>query len=222
PAITAAGPSVTVTLAVCVIPTPLIVAETVFGSALVELGVPVATPLPLVPAAGWLRLLPSPVPASATVAPLTGSPAASRAVTVMVVVWPAATVTGAAVTLDWAAETAPAATLKAVLVAGLSPLADATRVYPVPARSTLKFENVATPETAATGPTPDRIAPAGFAPSAIVTPFVALDTRLSNWFRISTSGGGVLTDPDVELPDGTRMTRYVVAADCTFTVVCDV
>src|SRR5438034_10602407 len=103
------------------------VADTVFVSALVELSTPVATPF-AVAAAGWLRLLPSPVAARTTVAPLTGSPAASRAVTVMVVVWPAATVTGAAVTLDWAAETAPAATLKAVLVAALNPLADATRV----------------------------------------------------------------------------------------------
>jgi len=44
--LTAAG--VTVTVAVCVIATPLIVAETIFDSAPVELSVPVATPLPFV------------------------------------------------------------------------------------------------------------------------------------------------------------------------------
>jgi hypothetical protein len=46
------GPTFTTTLAVCVIATPLIVAETVFDSATVELRVPVATPLALVVAAG--------------------------------------------------------------------------------------------------------------------------------------------------------------------------
>jgi hypothetical protein len=42
------APGVTVTVAVCVIATALIVAETVFSSATVELSVPVATPLALV------------------------------------------------------------------------------------------------------------------------------------------------------------------------------
>ena len=44
--------AVTVTVAVCVMATALIVAETVFDSATVELRVPVATPLALVVAAG--------------------------------------------------------------------------------------------------------------------------------------------------------------------------
>src|SRR5439155_1426967 len=78
----------------------------------------------------------------------------------------------------------------------------------------------ARPETAATGPTPDRIAPAGFAPSAVVTPFVALDTRLSNWSRISTSGGGVMTAPAVALPGGTRKTSFAAPAGFTVTLAC--
>jgi hypothetical protein len=41
-------PAVTVTVAVCVIATPLIVAETVFEPATVELKLPVATPLAFV------------------------------------------------------------------------------------------------------------------------------------------------------------------------------
>src|SRR5438046_9559451 len=109
------------------------IADTVFVSALVELSTPVAMPFALV-AAGWVRLLPSPVAARTTVAPLTGSPAASRAVTVMVLVWPAATVIGAAAPLDWAADTAAAATLEAALVAALTARAAATSVEAVPGR----------------------------------------------------------------------------------------
>jgi hypothetical protein len=48
----------TVTVAVWVIGTPLIVAETVFVSALVEESVPVATPLAFVVPTGCVRLLP--------------------------------------------------------------------------------------------------------------------------------------------------------------------
>ena len=78
------APGVTVTAAVCVTGTPSIVADRVFDSATVELKLPVATPLPLVVALGWARVLPVPVAASTTVAPTTGLPDPSRAVTVMV------------------------------------------------------------------------------------------------------------------------------------------
>src|SRR5213593_4669996 len=47
--------AVTTTVAVWVIATALIVAETVFNSATVELSVPVATPLAFVVALGWVR-----------------------------------------------------------------------------------------------------------------------------------------------------------------------
>jgi hypothetical protein len=91
----------TVTVAVCVIATPLIVAETVLDPAAVELRVPVATPVPSVVAAGCVRVFPVVgAAASATVAPPIGFPFPSRAVTVIVEV-PVPTVIGdVAVTVD--------------------------------------------------------------------------------------------------------------------------
>src|SRR3989442_15087478 len=71
----------TTTVAVCVTATALIVADTVFASATVELSVPVATPLALVTAAGWVSVFPLPVAASITVAPPIGLPNPSRAET---------------------------------------------------------------------------------------------------------------------------------------------
>src|SRR3989454_578608 len=76
--------AVTTTVAVCVTATALIVAETVFDSATVELSVPVATPLAFVVALGWVSVLPVPVAARTTVAPGTGLPNPSLAVTVIV------------------------------------------------------------------------------------------------------------------------------------------
>jgi hypothetical protein len=105
-------PAVTVTVAVCVIATPLIVADTVFEPATVELSVPVATPLAFVGPAGCVSVFPVPVAASTTVAPLTGFPLASRAVTVIVEVpLPAVIDVGEAVTLDCEAEIDPAVTV---------------------------------------------------------------------------------------------------------------
>jgi len=52
------GPGFTTTVAVCVIATGPIVAETVFEPAAVELRVPVATPFASVAAAGWVNVLP--------------------------------------------------------------------------------------------------------------------------------------------------------------------
>src|SRR2546426_2594062 len=66
PAETAAG--LTTTAAVCVTATALIVAETVFDSATVELNVPVATPLAFVAARGWGRGRAVPVAGPATLA----------------------------------------------------------------------------------------------------------------------------------------------------------
>src|SRR5437870_2121786 len=56
-------PGFTTTVAVCVIVTALIVAETVFVPAAVELSVPVATPLAVVVALGCVSVLPAPVAA---------------------------------------------------------------------------------------------------------------------------------------------------------------
>jgi len=64
------APGFTTTAAVCVIATALIVAETVFEPAAVEVKVPVATPLAFVVPTGWVSVFPAVgVAASATVAP---------------------------------------------------------------------------------------------------------------------------------------------------------
>src|SRR3989441_1268668 len=105
------APAFTTTVAVCVMATELIVAETVFDSAVVELSVPVATPLAMGGATGWVSVLPVVgVAASTTVAPWIGFPLASRAVTVMVDVAPSAVMGDVALTVDCAGETVPAFT----------------------------------------------------------------------------------------------------------------
>ena len=64
------APLVTVTVAVWVIATVLIVADTVFDPAAVALRVPVATPLASVVPTGWVKVFPAVgVAASVTVAP---------------------------------------------------------------------------------------------------------------------------------------------------------
>src|SRR5438445_2358694 len=79
------APTFTTTVAVCVIATELIVAETVFDPAAVELRLPVATPLASVVAVGWVSVLPVVgVTARVTVAPAIGLPRASLAVTAAV------------------------------------------------------------------------------------------------------------------------------------------
>src|SRR5207247_5887482 len=76
------APAFTTTVAVCVIATALIVAETVFDPAAVDERVPVATPLASVVPTGWVKVFPPVgVAASVTVAPCTGLPLASFAVT---------------------------------------------------------------------------------------------------------------------------------------------
>src|SRR5881296_1292923 len=107
------GPAFTATVAVCVIATALMVTDTAFDPAAVELKVPVTTPLASVVSSGCVSVFPAVgVAASVTVAPSIGFPLASRAVTVMVD-WldPLDAVIGeVAVTVDCAADTAPAFT----------------------------------------------------------------------------------------------------------------
>src|SRR5919106_5795904 len=108
------GPALTVTVAVWEIAMPLIVAETTLAPAAVELSVPVAAPVAPVGPAGWVRVLPVPVAARTTVAPLTGLPNSSRAVTVMMLVPEpvlAPIVPGAALTVLRAALTGPTPTV---------------------------------------------------------------------------------------------------------------
>src|SRR5436190_5971220 len=101
-------PTFTTTLAVCVIATALIVAETVFVPAAVALRVPVATPLASVVPTGWVNVLPAVgATASVTVAPWIALPLASFAVTVMVDVPLPAAIGDVAVTVDCVAETVP-------------------------------------------------------------------------------------------------------------------
>src|SRR2546421_119009 len=107
------APLVTVTVAVCVMATVLMVAETVFVPVPVELRVPAAMPLASVVPAGCVSVFPVVgLAASTTVAPAIGLPLASFAVTVIVLVSvPALIGVGAAATLHRAAENPPARTV---------------------------------------------------------------------------------------------------------------
>jgi len=138
------GPTVTTTVAVCVMAVPVIVAETVFVSGTIELSVPVATPLALVVPLGWVSVLPLPVAASATVAPLIGLPLASFAVTEIVdVPVPTGIELGEATTVDCEAETGPALTVTDAVCVIAVPFAVAETVF-VPAPVELSVP-VATP-----------------------------------------------------------------------------
>src|SRR5207249_1592911 len=114
---------------VCVMAVPFAVAETVFVSTTVELRVPVASPLAPVGPAGSASVLPLPVAARTTVAPLTGLPAASFTVTVIVdLPPPAAIADGAAATVDWPASGTSAVTVTTGLWVTGSPFAVAVTV----------------------------------------------------------------------------------------------
>src|SRR5881409_3218169 len=141
-------PAVTVTVAVCVITTALIVAETVFPSATVELNVPAATPLAFVNP-GCVTVLPEPEAASTTVAPSIGLPLASRAVTVILEVsLPAVIDVGDATTVDWPALTPPAVTVTVAVWVIATKFTVAETVFPsatvelnVPVATPLAFVN---------------------------------------------------------------------------------
>src|SRR5206468_4160501 len=107
----AAGPALTVTVAVCVMATELMVADTVLVSAVVELSVPVATPFAFVVPTGCVTVGSEERGAgNTTVAPWIGFPLASLAVTVMVDVPLPAVIGEVAATVDCAADTVPAFT----------------------------------------------------------------------------------------------------------------
>src|SRR5213080_4123011 len=101
-------PAVTSTVAVWLISTELLVADTVFDPAAVEASVPVATPLASVVLLGCVSVLPVVgVAARTTVAPWMGLSFASRAVTVMVEVPLPAVIGEVALSVDRAADTGP-------------------------------------------------------------------------------------------------------------------
>src|SRR5436190_2109921 len=107
------APAVTVTPAVCVIATVLIVAEIGCASCRDELNVAVRTPVvgSVVPVAGVSVFPVPPAAVRLTLAPAIGLPFASRAVTVMVDEPPAGIEAGAAATVEVVADTAPAVTV---------------------------------------------------------------------------------------------------------------
>src|SRR5439155_27063152 len=102
------APAFTTTVAVSVLATVSIVADTVFAPAAVDDSVPVATPFAFVVPTGCVSVLPAAgVAASVTVAPGIGLPFASRAVTVIVEVPLPAVMGDVAVTVDKDADTVP-------------------------------------------------------------------------------------------------------------------
>src|SRR5207247_1246754 len=123
-------PAFTTTLAVCVIATALIVAETVLEPAAVDDRVPVAMPLASVVPTGWVRVFPSVgVAASVTVAPAIGLPLASFAVTVMVDVPLPAAIGDVALTVDCAADTVPGFTTTVAVCVTATPSIVADTVF---------------------------------------------------------------------------------------------
>src|SRR5213594_1711335 len=115
-------PAFTTTVAIWVIATELIVAETVLEPAAVDDSVPVATPLASVVPTGCVRVFPAVgVAASVTVAPWIGLPLASFAVTVIVDVPLPAAMGDVAVTVDSAAETVPGFTATVALCVTATP-----------------------------------------------------------------------------------------------------
>src|SRR5256885_1142454 len=138
------APTLTTTLAVAVIATVLIIADTVFVPAAVELRVPVATPFASVVPAGWVNVFPAVgVAESVTVAPGIGLPFASLAVTVIVDVPLPAAIGDVAVTVDCPADTGPAFTTTLTVCVTPLPLIVAETVF-VPAAVELSVP-VATP-----------------------------------------------------------------------------
>src|SRR6266545_550524 len=98
------------------------------------------------------------------------------------------------------------------LVALLKPDAVAVSVYPLPARSMLRFEKVAIPFTAATVFVPDRIPPLGFAPKAILIESVKLVTVLPESSCAATRTAGEIGLPAVA-PLGWTVNASRVADD---------
>ena len=123
-------PASTTTVAVWVIATALIVAETVFEPAAVELRVPVATPLASVVPTGCVSVFPElGVAARTTVAPSTGLPLASLAVTVIVELPLPAAIGDVALTADCAADTVPGFTTTVAVCVTATPSIVAETVF---------------------------------------------------------------------------------------------
>src|SRR5213594_2885871 len=167
-------PAFTTTVAVCVIATELIVADTVFVPAAVELRVPVICPFTSVVPTGWVRVLPAVgVAASVTVAPGIGFPFASRAVTVMVDVPLPAAIGDVAVTVDCVPDTVPGFTTTVAVCVMATALIVADTVFE-PAAVDVRLP-VATPLTSVVPTGWVTVLPAvGVAASVTVAPWIGL------------------------------------------------
>src|SRR5690348_5722275 len=109
--------------------------------------------------------------------------------------------------------------LNAELVAPVTPVAVAERVYPFPALSMEALLKVATPLTGDTLATvPDRVPLLGFVPIASEIWFVAEVTRLLRASRISTWIAGAIDAPDTALVGCTAKFRFAAAPGFTTTV----
>src|SRR6266700_2239786 len=190
----------TTTVAVCVIATPLIVADTVFDSATAELNVPVATPSPLVGPVGWVSVFARPVAARTTVAPGIGLPKPSLAVTVIVDVPVPAAIGDVAVSVDWPAETGPGfTTIVAVAVTATPPIVADTTFEPTVVDDRVP---VATPFAS--------VGPAGCV-SALFAP-VAASTTVAPWIGLPLASFAVTVIVEVPLP--AVMGDVAVTVDC--------
>src|SRR5258708_39994911 len=139
---------------------PFATALIVFASALVEEKLAWNTPVPsVVPLAAGLNAFPVPVAPTATAAPGIGFEKVSRTVTVMTVVLVpllAVIVPIDAVSVDLLpAGVVLGLIVNPLLVAPTSVPDEATRVYPVPVLSMLKFPNAAAPPEGTTLVVPD-------------------------------------------------------------------
>jgi len=190
----------TMTVAVCVIATPLIVADTAFDSATAELNVPVATPSPLVGPVGWVSVFARPVAARTTVAPGIGLPKPSLAVTVIVDVPVPAAIGDVAVSVDWPAETGPGfTTIVAVAVTPTPPIVADTTFDPAVVDERVP---VATPFAS--------VGPAGCV-SAVFAP-VAASTTVAPWVGLPLASFAVTVIVEVPLP--AVMGDVAVSVDC--------
>src|SRR5947207_2267081 len=109
----------------------------------------------------------------------------------------------------------PTATLNAVLAAGVTPVAAAASVYPVPTLLMLRFAKVATPPTAVTPVVPARVPPPAFVPIATVTLLPNPVATLPCASSAVTWTAGAIVAPAVALLGSTLNTSCAAAPGVT-------
>jgi len=127
--------------------------------------------------------------------------------------------TPAVALLGWTLKTscaaAPTVTLNALLVAGVTPVAAAASVYPVPTLLMLRFAKVATPPTAVTPVVPARVPPPAFVPIATVTLLPNPVATLPCASSAVTWTAGAIVAPAVALLGSTLNTSCAAAPGVT-------